>query len=212
MADFAAGQLHPYQRWLVEAHLELCPNCRRLAALGARIGGAWMEGLSSNGPDESDEAVESGATGSLSADFATGLWDQLEAQLLVEQSMASRPAWPEMPLPESVRREIETAASETEWVPVGPSSSRVVRVALDPDEELEFFLVRTPAGATFPPHRHLGGEHLLILSGSLRDTYGELRAGDLWHYPTGSSHAPVIGPECECFAVTCVRGGLDFET
>lgn len=207
-ADFAVGQLHPFRRWLVEAHLELCSTCRAEAGQAARLGGAWFDTLDASSSPDLSEPAEAGEG---DAAVVPDVWSQLEAKVLVEASLGRRPAWPEMSLPESVRREIESAALHPDWVAVGESSSRVVRVALDPEEELEFFLVRTPAGGTFPQHRHLGGEDLLVLSGSLRDDFGTLRAGDLGHYPSGSSHAPVIGTDVECFAMSCVRGGLDFE-
>lgn len=209
MADFAAGQLHPYRRWIVESHLHYCSTCRSLAAQAARVGGAWFDSLAAQAPAEaspdSDVAEGRGPTA------APDVWSQLEAKLLVEVSLGRQPVWPEIPLPESVRREIEATASSPEWIPVGESSSRVVRVALDPQEELEFFLVRTPAGGCFPRHRHVHGEDLLVLTGSLRDDYGSLRAGDLRHYPAGTSHAPEIGAEEECFGISCVQGGLVFE-
>ena len=72
MADFAAGQLHPYRRWMVEAHLELCTTCRGLASRGSRLGGAWYDSL---GPE---------TTPGPSGISAPDLWSRLEAELLAE--------------------------------------------------------------------------------------------------------------------------------
>lgn len=208
MADYAAGQLHPFDRWLVEAHLEACSSCRSVAGRGALAGGLWLMGLGQP-PGGSGRAPQR-PVHEASPAVPDDAWSWLDSAL--EAEMAERnPPWPEMPLPASIRHEVESAASDVAWVSVGGSTSRVVRVAFDARDELEFFLVRTPAGEAFPGHRHVGGENLLILSGSLRDSYGELRAGDFWHYPSGSSHAPVIGAECECFALSSVQGGLDFQ-
>ena len=212
MADFAAGQLHPYRRWLVEAHLELCPRCRGLAARGARLGGAWFDSLGDPSTDGlSTPNVAAGRRDVGGRAPTPDIWSRLESELSMEATATRQALWPDMPLPKAVRREIEAVASDPAWFPVGESLSRVVRVAVDPKEELEFFLVRTPAGGTFPRHRHVHGEDLLVLSGSLRDDYGSLRVGDFGHYPSGSSHAPEIGQEGECFGISCVRGGLVFE-
>lgn len=206
MADYTAGQLHRFDRWLVEAHLEGCSACRRIAARGARVGGEWLMGLG-HGPDVPEASAGRPVQGAPPV-APEGVWRKLESAL--EEELSAEHPWPEMPLPGSVRHEIEYAASTVEWSQVGESTSRVVRVAFDPRDELEFYLVRTPAGDSFPAHCHLGRENLLVLSGSLRDGYGVLRAGDFWHYPSGSSHAPAIGAECECFALSSVQGGLDF--
>ncbi|MDA8019039.1 MAG: sigma-70 family RNA polymerase sigma factor [Thermoanaerobaculia bacterium] len=146
IADYVAGQLHPYERWVVEAHLELCPLCRGLVADEASFGGAWLmaQGASS---DSKPEDTQVGQTTREVSQLSAELWSRLEGRLREE---TVRPFWPEMPLPETVRREIEIAATDREWRRVGDSTSRVVRVQADPEEEMEFYLVRTPPGGGFP--------------------------------------------------------------
>ena len=102
MADFTAGQLHPYRRWMVEAHLELCATCRGLAARGSRLGGAWFDSLAGSAP-ASPPAGEVGMP---------ELWERLDAQVSEEAARASY--WPEIPLPRSIRREIESATLGTQ--------------------------------------------------------------------------------------------------
>ena len=55
-------------------------------------------------------------------------------------------------------------------------------------------LLRYAPGATVPPHRHTGYEHLYILAGSQRDERGHYPAGTLVINPPGSTHA-VASPE-----------------
>lgn len=195
LADYTAGQLHRFQRWLVEAHLAYCPACRGLATAGSRAGGRWMEQLPAT---------------PLADGLSDELWQRLESKL-DDGREAGRP-WPGVPIPAAVRDEVERAGGAARWQPVGDTDSRAVRVAFDPDPELEFFIVRTPAGSVFPWHRHLGGEDLLVIRGRLADDYGRLREGDFWRYPPGSSHAPRVGSDEECIALSCVHGGLDFES
>jgi len=51
-------------------------------------------------------------------------------------------------------------------------------------------LLRLARGARQMPHRHLGGEEIYVISGALRDEFGEHRAGTWLRYPAMSSHEP----------------------
>lgn len=52
-------------------------------------------------------------------------------------------------------------------------------------------LIRMEPGRGYRPHRHVGTEDVLVLSGGYRDEGGEYVQGDHVHYEAGSSHAPV---------------------
>lgn len=56
-------------------------------------------------------------------------------------------------------------------------------------------LIRMDPGCGYPPHRHVGSEHVLVLRGSYTDEFGTHREGDFVHYAGGSSHGPVAGGE-----------------
>ena len=73
-------------------------------------------------------------------------------------------------------------------------------------------LIRMEPGHGYPPHRHVGAEEVLVLSGGYRDEMGEHTEGDYVRYPAGSVHAPVAlgdpgraaeasNPPCVLFAV-----------
>ncbi|PSR13584.1 transcription negative regulator ChrR, partial [filamentous cyanobacterium CCP3] len=49
-------------------------------------------------------------------------------------------------------------------------------------------LLRYQPGATVPCHRHIGFEHILVLSGSQTDNHGTYLAGTLVINPPGSRH------------------------
>ena len=67
--------------------------------------------------------------------------------------------------------------------------------------------VRVSAGTTFPPHRHLGPEQVLVLQGSYNDSDGSsARAGDLVHMSAGSSHHFTAGPEADLIYAVVVHG------
>ena len=74
--------------------------------------------------------------------------------------------------------------------------------------------VRVAAGTMFPPHRHLGEEHVLVLQGRFEDSHGTVaRAGDLVDMAADSSHHLTAGPEVDLIYAVVVRGveieGLD---
>lgn len=67
--------------------------------------------------------------------------------------------------------------------------------------------VRVAAGTTFPPHRHIGDEHVLVLQGSYLDSDGRTaRAGDQVAMPAGSSHHFTAGPDVDLIYAVVVYG------
>ena len=67
--------------------------------------------------------------------------------------------------------------------------------------------VRVAAGTTFPLHRHLGDEHVLVLQGTYVDSDGShYRPGDLAFKPEGSSHEFTAGPDQDLIYVTVFHG------
>lgn len=55
-------------------------------------------------------------------------------------------------------------------------------------------LLRYAPGASLPPHRHLGFEHILVLEGAQQDERGRYGKGTLLVNPPGSRHT-VQSPE-----------------
>ena len=56
-------------------------------------------------------------------------------------------------------------------------------------------LVRWPAGEKFLPHKHVGGEEILVLSGEFRDEHGRYRAMTWMRNPHLSEHFPFVDQE-----------------
>jgi anti-sigma factor ChrR (cupin superfamily) len=54
-------------------------------------------------------------------------------------------------------------------------------------------LVKWPAGERFVPHRHWGGEEILVLSGEFIDEHGRYPAGSWLRSPTPQRALPVHG-------------------
>jgi len=56
-------------------------------------------------------------------------------------------------------------------------------------------LVKWPAGEKFQPHRHFGGEEILVLSGEFIDEHGRYEAGTWIRSPHLSAHHPYVEQE-----------------
>jgi len=56
-------------------------------------------------------------------------------------------------------------------------------------------LVKWPAGERFQPHRHFGGEEILVLSGEFKDEFGSYPAGTWLRSPHMSQHYPYVEEE-----------------
>lgn len=71
--------------------------------------------------------------------------------------------------------------------------------------------VRVAAGTMFPPHRHVGEEHVLVLQGNYLDSAGHrVGAGELVHMPADSSHHFTAGPEVDLIYAVVV-GGVEID-
>lgn len=56
-------------------------------------------------------------------------------------------------------------------------------------------LVKWPPGERFQPHRHFGGEEILVLSGEFKDEFGSYPAGTWLRSPHMSQHYPYVDVE-----------------
>lgn len=71
-------------------------------------------------------------------------------------------------------------------------------------------LVRCPAGAAFPTHRHLGPETTFFLSGTVRDddTGALFFPGDIVSKPAESMHRLTVLPSQECIFAVLIEGEM----
>lgn len=63
-------------------------------------------------------------------------------------------------------------------------------------------LVHWPVGERFIPHRHWGGEEILVLSGTFQDEHGRYPKGTWLRSPHLSSHHPFVEEETVTFVKT----------
>jgi len=73
-------------------------------------------------------------------------------------------------------------------------------------------IVRMRVGSTFPPHKHRGEEHSIVLSGTLRDLDGKLyRAGDELVYAQSSSHLLTVEGDEDVIFVARALDGIELQ-
>ncbi len=71
------------------------------------------------------------------------------------------------------------------------------------------YVLRAPAGAKIPPHRHLGLEYFQVLMGSVTDVAPRV-AGDFVGGATGSDHVLQVGSEGPCACLIAVEHGAQW--
>lgn len=82
--------------------------------------------------------------------------------------------------------------TETEWL---PGQGKLEVMPLHSFETQHTALVKWPAGERFIPHRHFGGEEILVLSGTFIDEFGSYPAGSWIRSPHMSEHCPFVEEE-----------------
>jgi anti-sigma factor ChrR (cupin superfamily) len=80
----------------------------------------------------------------------------------------------------------------TEWLP-GHGGLQVM--PLHDFENEHVALVKWPANEVFQPHRHFGGEEILVISGEFCDEHGRHPAGTWIRSPHMSHHHPFVDQE-----------------
>jgi len=113
---------------------------------------------------------------------------------------------------DAVRGLLAKIDTATEWV-AGPSPSRLIHLPYGPRlAQVDVGFVHVPAGASFPHHRHLGDEDVLVLQGSYTDTGGAtVSRGQTAHKPAGSSHAFTASPGPDLIFLVVLTEGVEIE-
>lgn len=194
LAEHASGQLDLAMRVLVEAHLDLCADCRGEHASLVAPGGRLIAGAVAPPPP-------------------AGLWTQLEGKL--ETELAARggrtndalPA--SIPLPLAARRELPELG-RLRWWSWFLGGARMCQLALDPGSGARLCLGQMPAGLRFPRHLHEGFEQVVVLAGGYDDERGEFVAGDYGVYEPGSEHGPETLDGDSCWILFRIDGPVRF--
>lgn len=94
---------------------------------------------------------------------------------------------------------VRVNTKQTAWLP-GQGGLQVM--PLHSFETEHCALVKWPAGEVFKPHRHFGGEEILVLSGEFIDEHGRYPAGTWLRSPHLSQHTPFVEEETIIYVKT----------
>jgi quercetin dioxygenase-like cupin family protein len=113
---------------------------------------------------------------------------------------------------DAVRGLLAKIDSAAEWV-AGPPPSRLIHLPYGPRlAQVDVGFVCVPAGASFPHHRHLGDEHVLVLQGSYVDTDGTtVGRGETAHKAGGSSHAFTVPAGPDLIFLVILTEGIEID-
>ncbi|REL30043.1 cupin domain-containing protein [Thalassotalea euphylliae] len=106
---------------------------------------------------------------------------------------------------ESDTTQVRVNTQTTAWLP-GQGGLQVM--PLHEHEGEHVALVKWPAGEKFKPHRHFGGEEILVLSGEFKDELGSYPTGTWLRSPHMSQHHPFVEQETIIWVKT---GHLPFD-
>ena len=90
------------------------------------------------------------------------------------------------------RSVVRIDTNKTDWLP-GHGGLKVM--PLHSFEGEHTALVHWPPGEVFQPHRHFGGEEILVLSGEFIDEHGRYPSGNWQRNPHLSQHHPYVEQE-----------------
>lgn len=94
---------------------------------------------------------------------------------------------------------VRVDATQSQWLP-GIGGLQVM--PLHEFEHEHVALVKWPAKEVFQPHRHFGGEEILVLSGEFCDEHGRYAASTWLRSPHQSQHHPYVDEETIIFVKT----------
>lgn len=91
--------------------------------------------------------------------------------------------------------DLSTVRIDTNNTPWLPGHGGLQVMPLHEFEQEHVALVKWPPGEKFQPHRHFGGEEILVLSGEFCDEHGRYPVGTWLRSPHLSQHHPFVDEE-----------------
>ncbi|HEX5957655.1 MAG TPA: ChrR family anti-sigma-E factor [Hyphomicrobiaceae bacterium] len=174
LMSYAAGSLPGALAAVTAAHLAICQRCRDELAVMELMGGALLADLPGIALRRSEPAAPSMTPG--------------------RPSGAQPPQVAEVPLPLVNLIGGDLQSVRWRWLSRGVW---VRRLPIAGEGLLHLF--KGKPGARLPNHGHLGSELTLVLRGTLEDSTGNYRRGDVCDLDEAVEHTPISGPEgCIC--------------
>jgi putative transcriptional regulator len=174
LLSFAAGSLPASLAVVGAAHLAVCPRCRDEVAMMELVGGTLLgdlPGAAMRGPVPATPEIEQ-----------------------LPQPGQPSPASGEVPGPLAQLIGDNLDALRWRWVSPGSWLRRVPIAGVG-----QLHLFKCASNVMLPEHGHEGSELTLVLRGTLSDSTGLYRPGDVCDLDESIEHAPMAGSDgCVC--------------
>jgi putative transcriptional regulator len=188
LLDYAAGTASQAETLLLATHLAYCKVCRQAVQAARTIGGTLFDTLA---PARLPPNMLNRTLAAIDAD---------------------RPAV--MAPPPSLSDFLGEQMAQKDWKHLlgGFRMRRIPGEAGGREGGGRAWLFDAPPGMKLLPHRHVGDEWTVILSGVFHDGDNAYRVGDFAHRDDGETHQPTIGPEGRCVSLIMVRESPKYTT
>jgi putative transcriptional regulator len=191
LLDYAAGTASPTETLLLATHLAYCDRCRKAVKAARTVGGTLLDTL------EPARLPPNMLNRTLAA-IDAGIQDD-----------------PAPPPPPPLSTFLARQMAATDWKRL-PNGFRMRRVSAgrgtDEKDGGRAWLFDSPPGLTLLPHRHVGDEWTVILSGVFHDGDRTYRVGDFGLREDGETHQPSIGAGERCVSLIMVRESPKYTT
>lgn len=194
----ASGQMDSGRGFVVSAHVERCPACRRRTREFLALGG---------------EILQAGEPVNLSPDAFAQTLRRIEAGSPTHATSAA--ASPAVGFPfESVEllpsRLLQGCKAQS-WRWIGPGM-RYSMIEIPHAAPSSVFLLKIAPGRTLPQHSHGGCEFTQVLRGAFHDGRARFDAGDFDETDPHVTHQPVVTADGECICLAYLEAPLRFES
>jgi putative transcriptional regulator len=186
LLDYAAGTTSQAETLLLAAHLVYCKVCRQAVQAARAVGGALLDTLEP-------------------ARLPPNMLNRTLAAIEADRPVAAPP---------SLSQFLGTQMTHRGWrrLPGGFRMRRIPGESSGREGAGRVWLLDAPPGMKVPPHRHVGDEWTVILSGLFLDGGDAYRAGDFAYRDDRETHRPTIGPEGRCVSLIMVRESPKYVT
>ncbi|HEX4506702.1 MAG TPA: cupin domain-containing protein [Alphaproteobacteria bacterium] len=184
LLDYAAGATSPAETLLLATHLAYCEACRRVVKTARTAGGALLDLLE---PSRLPPNMLNRTLAAIDAGVKDEPPPPPPLSTLLARHMA-HPHWKRLPNGFRMRR-----------IPGQEGRGRA-------------WLFDAPPNLKLLPHRHVGDEWTVILSGVFHDGDRAYQVGDFGVRQDGEEHQPFIGPEGRCVSLIMVRESPRYTT
>ena len=187
----ATGRLGLAGRLVIEAHLAVCPECRRSVRLMEAVGGLLLDALPPS-------PLASGALERAMARLGeTPPETRLQATPSVSQHTGS------ITLPPPLQG---LPVGRLRWLGAGVLHTVLLRAR----GRSTLHLLQVKPGVSLPRHAHRGAELTYVIAGAFEDELGHFGPGDLAEVEADVKHRPVAVGLVDCICLLATSGRLRF--